>query len=126
MTEQAQTTSESIAASDQLSEHEALLSQLAADFACELHFHWHRGVINCGNRYVLFGNDGFKSDARSRNEAEILMQRLAVHKPTLGQSKDGYTWAIVLTDHSRQVFDEHELHEMVWEAWAEVCKGPRQ
>ena len=97
------------------------VADLAADFAEAFLMHRHRGVINCDDHFILFGNDGYANDLRSRREAEIVREGLAGHKPQLGQSFNGSTWAIVLTDHSREKYEEEELNQLVWDAWMEAC-----
>lgn len=98
------------------------VADLAADFAEAFLMHKHRGVINCDDYYILFGNDGYASDSRSRREAEIVQEDLAGHKPQLGQSFNGSTWAIVLSDYSRTEYEEEELNRLVWDAWMEACE----
>lgn len=93
---------------------------IAADFAGTFLMHLHRGVINCGDRFVIFGNDGYKNSNRSRHESELVMKALADHEPTFGVSHEGYTWAIVLTDYTRELFDECDLEEVVVDAWRQV------
>lgn len=39
---------------------------IAAEFANEFFMHRHRGVINCDSYFVIFGNDGYAIDQRSR------------------------------------------------------------
>ena len=41
---------------------------IAADFASTFLMHRHRGVINCDSYFILFGNDGYATDQRSRKE----------------------------------------------------------
>lgn len=93
---------------------------IAADFAGTFLMHVHRGVINCGDRFVIFGNDGYENSSRSRHEAELVMNGLADHEPMFGVSHEGYTWAIVLTDYTRELFDECDLAELGWDAWRQV------
>ena len=96
-------------------------ADIAADFANKFLMHRHRGVINCDSYFVIFGNDGYSSDQRSRIESSEVWRKLRHHDPVSGMSSDGVTWSLVLTDHSRSLFDEDELNQLVWDTWMEVC-----
>ena len=96
-------------------------ADIAAEFANTFLMHRHRGVINCDSYYVIFGNDGYDTDQRSRKEASEVWGALREFDPQIGNSSDGTTWAIVLTDHSRSLFDEEGLNRLVWDTWMRVC-----
>jgi hypothetical protein len=81
-------------------------------------FEAHRGAIP--SRVIgystLFGNDGYSSDQRSRDEVENVRAVLAwegIDELGFGTSgEDGYTWAMVVRS------DELDLlTEIVWRAW---------
>jgi hypothetical protein len=97
------------------------MAKVAAEFAGAVLFPQHRGVINCDDRFVLFGNDGYETDIRSQREVEIVLDELADHEPVLGVNENGITWAVVLTDFTRMKFDEDELRRIVWDAWMSAC-----
>jgi len=101
-------------------------AEVAADFANQFLMHRHRGVINCDSYFVIFGNDGWETDQRSRKELADDCGKLRHHEPDTGLSGDKMTWAVVLTDHSRSLFDEEELEHLVWDTWMEVCDGHGQ
>lgn len=92
----------------------------AAEFAKEFLFKQHRGVIDCDDHFVVFGNDGY-DDPRSRREAELVIEALHDAKPVLGVSADGYTWAVVVTDYQRPTFDPERLSRIVRKAWETAC-----
>lgn len=96
-------------------------ADIAAEFANTFLMHRHRGVINCDSYYVLFGNDGYATDQRSRKECADVWGKLREFEPQSGRSSDGVTWSLVLTDHSRNLFDEEDLNQLVWDTWMEVC-----
>lgn len=109
---------------DEPSDPEAESSRMAttaAEFAGQFLMPQHRGVIDCDDRFVLFGNDGYECDTRSQREVEIVLDQLSAHEPVLGINEDGVTWAVVLTDFTRTKFDEEELRQMVWDAWMVAC-----
>lgn len=93
----------------------------AAEFANTFLLHRHRGVINCDSYYVIFGNDGYSTNQASRVEAADVWGALRQHEMHFGLSNDGTTWAIVLTDHSRTLFDEDALVSLLWNTWMTVC-----
>lgn len=83
---------------------------------------WTRNpVIDCDDRLIVYGNDGYEHDARSRRECEIVLESLSMHKPVMGVDDEGCSWAVVVTDYSRSKFDEDELNELVWNAWMIAC-----
>ena len=96
-------------------------ADIAADFANRFLMHRHRGVINCDSYYVIFGNDGWEADQRSRKEMADVCGELRQYEPESGWSSDKMTWALVLTDHTRSSFNEEELSQLVWDTWMEVC-----
>lgn len=92
----------------------------AAEFAKEFLFKQHRGVIDCEDHFVVYGNDGYE-DPRSRREAELVMDALQDGEPVLGVSGDGYTWAVVVTDYKRPTFDPERLMRIVIKSWSTAC-----
>ena len=60
--------------------------------------HTHRGVEPSGaDMYVLFGNDSYATDNRSKAEAEAVRQAACdegLYISDIQTSEDGYTWAI--------------------------------
>jgi hypothetical protein len=97
------------------------LAIVAAEFVGAFLFHRHRGVIDCGDRLIIFGNDGYENDTRSQREVEIVLDSMSEDDPILGIDAEGCSWAIVFTDYSRKKFDEEELNRMVWDAWMLAC-----
>lgn len=106
---------------DQPDSSERSPADIAADFANQFLMHRHRGVINCDSYFVIFGNDGWETDQRSRKEMADVWGKLREYEPESGFSGDKTTWALVLTDHSRSLFDEEDLNQLVWDTWVDVC-----
>ncbi len=94
---------------------------VAAEFVGTFLFHRHRGVIDCGDRFIIFGNDGYVNDLRSQREVESVLDKLSADSPIFGIDLEGCSWAIVVTDYSRSKFDEEDLDGMVWDAWMLAC-----
>jgi hypothetical protein len=111
---------------DQSEATERSAADLAAEFANRFLMHRHRGVINCDSYFILFGNDGYSTDQRSRKECSEVWNRFRDHEAQVGLSSDGCTWSVVLTDHSRTRFNEVELDRFIWDTWMGVCdeSGP--
>lgn len=102
------------------------MARVAADFTGTFLMSQHRGVLDCGDHFVIFGNDGYTDDPRSRREAEIVLEYLKDDSPVLGVSDDGYAWAIVVTDYQRPTFDSERLRKVVWDAWMSACDEASQ
>lgn len=68
-------------------------------------FSAHRGVVEWGATYVIFGNDGFLQDHRTRAQVSILKQKLqdagiaelgfGLDMRSEDEADRGYTWALV-------------------------------
>ena len=97
-------------------------ADIAADFATEFLMPCHRGVIDCGDYFIIFGNDGYASDQRSRIEFSEVWGKLREFEPESGISDDGYSWALVLCDYTQKLFDKEKLEKLVWTTWWEVCE----
>lgn len=100
---------------------EACIGMVAAEFVGTLLMHIHRGVIDCDKRLIVYGNDGYEHDARSRREVEIVLESLSEHNPVLAVDDEGYSWVVVVTDYTRTKFDKDELNEIVRNAWMVAC-----
>jgi hypothetical protein len=106
----------------------------AANYGHHLLFPRHRGVLDCGDKFVIFGNDGYDSDARARYEVDIILASLEgldwkdvrFGKQTPGNVKDGsYSWAIVVYNYERRPVDLERWHDIVCRAWDMACDGKR-
>lgn len=71
---------------------------------------------------VIFGNDGYGSDDRAREEVEYVRHVLSecgVTELGFGTSRvEDYTWALLV-----EASDVDALNEIVWTAWANVEGG---
>ncbi len=98
---------------------------LAANFVQEFCFHWHRGVFDYGDKYIVFGNDGYAGeDGRVREEVEYVRSRLKaldLKESAFGISDEGgYSWALVIDNYQR--FDARiELEQALMEGWRRAC-----
>lgn len=99
-----------------------------ATMAYTRHFDAHRGswkVPGKRSECVIFGNDGFASDARAQIEVARLVQkleRLKIEILGFGTSKgDGYSWAL------RVVFKDADLLDhLVWNVWFSDIFGMKE
>jgi hypothetical protein len=99
----------------------AKMAKVAAEFTGTFLMTQHRGVLDCGDHFVVFGNDGYSDDPRSQREAAIVLEHFKSDSPVLGVCEEGYSWAIVVTDYSRPTFDAERLRKIVWDAWMVAC-----
>jgi hypothetical protein len=93
---------------------------VAANFVRDFYMHRHRGVIDCDDKYVVFGNDGYFKDSRSQEQVSYVRERLKaldLREAAFGvDDEDGYSWALVIDNYQRLEVTE-ELNEAVWESW---------
>jgi hypothetical protein len=87
----------------------------------------------------VFGNDGYTTDGRAKQEVAALRQRLrkaALEELGFGLSEDGHAWALLVLPAatSRQPSGDNGavaqaftafLGEAVWEAWRRACGVPQ-
>jgi hypothetical protein len=100
-------------------------AKIAANFVREFLFHRHRGVLSCGDRFIVFGNDGYVKDQRSQQQVSYLRDRLkALDLYESGFSADdqeGYSWALLINNY-QGLEAEAELEAAVWEGWQRACR----
>jgi hypothetical protein len=99
-------------------------AKAAAEFAGECLFHRHRGVLDCGDKVILYGNDGYEKDQRSQEEVELIKRYLEDRKfevSKVGQSAVGYSWAIVVNNYRRRRISISRLEKRLWECWQQAC-----
>jgi len=87
----------------------------AANIIGEMLCEAHRGAIKCRSGLsIVFANDGYKGNDRSKLEVDLLRQRLedsAVAELAFGFCPAGYTW-VMLVDSGNTA----QLDDGVWEA----------
>jgi hypothetical protein len=90
----------------------------AAEYAREQYIAVHRGVFP-GSNSVIFGNDCFNTDVRSRLEVCKLVENLnddGIDILGFGTDADGVTWAMEVASD-----DPEWLQGMLWGAWTSAC-----
>ena len=100
----------------------------AAEFFCQCLCHRHRGVVNCDDKVLIYGNDCYADDPRSRREVELLIQRLKqleIFKHEFGLSSDGNTWALLIRNYRGDDIPMDDLVTMVTDAWVIACEEQR-
>jgi hypothetical protein len=103
-------------------------AEVCANFVASCLFHRHRGVLDCDDKVILFGNDGYGGkDERAYREVELLKGRLdktGITDYSFAHSTDEehYSWAIVVPDYQRRL-DREALQAWVWECWEKVFCG---
>ena len=88
----------------------------AAIFASKCHHHRHRGVINCGDKVVIYG---------TRTEAELLplLDRIKALEYKTSSARLDHSWAIVVYCYEFQPVPPdliEDFEAMLWEVWTEV------
>lgn len=100
-------------------------ARAAADFFGSCMHHHHRGVFNCGDKIVVFGNDGYRTDSRAQREVELIqdhLKKLNLASGEFATEENGYSWAIVVPNYQRLPVDIEELRQKLFEIWGEVSE----
>lgn len=98
-------------------------AEVAANYAQTFLMRYHRGVYECEDHIIIFGNDAYANDARSQREVELMQAALPAYGITqseFGLSNDGISWAIV----ARNLWeaDESDLETELWDCWFRSCE----
>jgi 6-phosphogluconate dehydrogenase (decarboxylating) len=104
-------------------EYDTQSANAAAEYAGQCLFHIHRGILDCGDKVILYGNDGYKEDPRSQKEVELVsaaLKDLGHDKPIFGQSQCGYTWSLMILDYNREIKTVKHFEKILEVAWNEV------
>ena len=103
------------------------MAKAAANYVSRCLFHVHRGMLDCGDKIILFGNDGAAKDERARNEIDFIREALPSYKINghFLATSDGeaYSWAILILNYDRAIKDgtKAKLERLVWESWKLAC-----
>jgi hypothetical protein len=108
-------------------------ARAAAEYVNHFLYASHRGAYRTHDAVIVYGNDGYKQDARSQVEVEAVRKHLDQssdlltkgYPPEFATSEDGYSWVLMFRDYSQQ-WEERmvdELKELVWGAWDTACKA---
>jgi len=88
-------------------------------------FEAHRGATHSADyieTFVVFGNDGYSEDERSKKEVEFLRSFVekddALHWLGFSTAEDGYSW-VALIEH--EAVDLINIENAVWAAWGRAC-----
>lgn len=104
----------------------------AADYIRAFHYPIHRGVFEIDLGFIVFGNDGYSDDNRTKREVQIVRERLkslGLPEPDFGiDSTDGCSWGLVFFPVKEFRLSPPEFrrlieaaNEIVWEAWGVAC-----
>jgi hypothetical protein len=94
-------------------------------------FERHRGAYaDEDGTIVVFGNDGFADDKRSRREVAQVVedcQSLGLGLEAFGVCRDGYTWALVMSCPCGESDETlvSSIQRAVWDAWCDASGVPR-
>lgn len=89
------------------------MAKAAAECAAECLSHVHKGVINCGDKIVVFAN-GEWPDLPERIR-QFLRESGIAEPVEFSQDTSGESWAIVAANYRRHPIDLDKLNELLWE-----------
>jgi hypothetical protein len=96
----------------------------AAEFFQACDFHHHRGVHDCGDKIVVFGNRGYRDCPGTVREVQLIrehLEKIGLLHNEFGITADGYSWAIVALNYQRLPVNIDELRKKLWEIWSAVA-----
>jgi hypothetical protein len=101
----------------------------AAEYASDDLMHCHRGVLTWGKgRYVLFGNDGYSTDERSKKEAQAVCE--AAHREgcpvsEIQTDRSGGTWAVAVVTVRKVAQNLLNVASATWvgESWKKAANA---
>jgi hypothetical protein len=98
---------------------------LAAEYYGEFRLRVHHGAEAGDRRAIVYGNDGYEGDPRTRKQVRLVRERatgLGLVEESFGTSADGYSWAVVYrVSPPADAGDAAEaLDGLVWRAWEEA------
>jgi hypothetical protein len=99
-------------------------ARAAAEFAGHCLCHRHRGVLDCQDRVVVYGVDGYETDERSREQVDLFRRVLVecgLEESEFSTGFEGSSWAIVVNNFRREEIDTDELNRRLWECWEQAC-----
>ncbi len=106
-------------------ELEQHMPQAAAEFVSKCLFHRHRGVLDLDDKVVIFGNDGYAKDERSRREVDLMRRELAKLELTpsgFSVCADGYSWAMIVANYQHLDIDCDQLQNLLSDCWSAACR----
>lgn len=98
-------------------------AKAAANYVNKCLFHRHRGVIDCDDKFVIFGNDGYE-DSRCQEQVDLMRQVLAengLERSEFGVNDGGYSWAFVVFNYEQKPIDIRTLEQQLWECRQQAC-----
>jgi hypothetical protein len=101
-------------------------AKAAAEFVQSCMFHYSRGALDCGDKIVVFGNDGYDPNSIIHAEVELVqehLEKLGLSRKEFGTSTDGYSWAVVAMNYDGLPIDIHEVEQKLHKIWNELRKA---
>ena len=97
-------------------------ARAAANYAHECMFHFHRGTLDCEDKVIVFGNDGYEGSEKCQKQVQLLQDWLierGLTRSEFAPSDNGYSWAIVVFNYDRQPI-YHDVNDKLQECWRQV------
>jgi hypothetical protein len=98
-------------------------AKAAAEFVHECLFPAHRAVFDCGDKFIVFGNDGYDLGVPPKREVELVEQylnTLGFRAAEFAVSSNGYSWAMVVDNYDQRPIDLNTLRTALSECWAKA------
>ena len=79
--------------------------------------HVHRGLFDCGDKIVFYGNDGYANGASV--EVDFLKAKLltlGISNAVVGLASGGYSWALIVYNYQRVPYHLATLEQMLWDS----------
>lgn len=86
--------------------------------------HRHRGVLDCDDKLIIYGNDAYESDERSQEEVDLMRRELVeldLPISEFGVSRNGHTWAMVVDLDEHRSVEHAEIEHRLWTCWKQAC-----
>lgn len=100
-------------------------AKAAAEFVHECMFPSRRGVLDCWDTFIVFGNDGYDLGGPPKREAEMVEEYLGTlgfQAAEFGVSSNGYSWAMVVDNYYHQPIDLGKLRKILATCWDKACE----
>ncbi len=97
-------------------------TQAAANYVRALFEQSDRGVYECGNHIIIYGNDGYAKNRQTQKYVERMRSILNYYQLNdceFGLSDDGHAWVLLVTPEENHIVDPEDLNSDLWKCWAE-------
>ena len=100
-------------------------AKAAAEFVHECMFPSRRGVLDCWDTFIVFGNDGYDLGGPPKREVDLVVEYLGTlgfEAAEFGVSSGGYSWAVVVDYYYHKPIDLKTLRKILAMCWDKACE----